>query len=141
MGLFDAFENSYTEVKENYNEFVSQYINAKLNGTESYIECLYRVVSEYTGIDRLELRPDMKLEDDLCIDPGYHLPEVFNRLKERIIFKSKNNSFYDWYYSLDDKFADPKIGEYYYLQTCNMTLGQLENIIADASPRYAAIVK
>ena len=136
MGLFDAYKGSTTELDGNFNEFVPQYIQAKLNGTESVRKCLYRILSEYSGLTT-EIKQNMSIAMDLEID-DIDFVYACQNLKDNVIFQSRDNECVDWINMIIDKFNDQgDVCDLY----CKMTVADLEAKINSGSPMCAVKIK
>lgn len=133
MEIFSEFSGSTIQKDGNYNEFVSQYILLKLNGSESIHDCLYRVISNYALPDEA-LTAGKSLYNELGIDE-LDFREIMIALKEVLIFKSKDNSFYRWYKENWDN------NNVLMNTLSTITIGQLEALIYSGDPLYAAKVR
>lgn len=128
MGLFDAYKGATKELDGNFNEFIPQYIQAKLNGNESVHKCLYEVLTEFLG----DVTPDANLSDDLCCD-DIDFVQMLSILRDRLIFESRENSFRSWVNEMIRKFNDQSIDQCDY----SITVRQLEEKIYEGCPLYA----
>ena len=137
MGLFDAYKGSTTELDGNFNEFIPQYILVKVYGTEKIRTCLYRAISRISGVDVSEIKPEMKLADDLGMD-NLDLFEVCIQLKGHIVFQSRENEFLDWVDLLMESLESSSdlLPGYE-----GMTVAQLEKKVDSGHPMYAAKVR
>ena len=137
MGLFDAYKGATKEMDGNFNEFIPQYIQAKLNGTESVRKCLYKVLADYKFDDSVGVTPDLNLSSDLGLD-DLGFGQMLSVLRDRLIFTSLENSFLTWVNEMIGKFNDREC-----LDQCDfsITVKQLEEKINAGCPMYAVKVK
>lgn len=133
MGLFDAYKGATKDMDGNFNEFIPQYIQAKLNGTESFRKCLYSVITDFLGVDPVDVVPEAYLAGDLGCD-DLDFVDMTNLLRDRLIFESSENSFFSW---VNDKIVNINKGQTILQQEYDLTVRQLEEKIYEGCPLYA----
>lgn len=137
MGLFDAYKGATKDMDGNINEFIPQYIQAKLNGTESVRKCLYKVLADYKFDDSVGVTPDLNLSSDLGLD-DLDFVQMLSVLRDRLIFESRDNDFLSWVNEMIGKFNDQHGLDQ---GDCDLTVKQLEEKINAGCPMYAVKVK
>ena len=133
MGFLDAYEGAVEDYDGNYNYFVAQHIQMRLNGSETVHVCLRRALALVSGMERSTLRPHMNLKNDLGLSDKTFL-YLLRILEDSIIFMSGHNPFYDWFMAANNFRHDNG----HWGQFIDITIAQLEELIESGHPMSAA---